>query len=72
MCCLHTNRPSPLLSAPLVNAAHEVNLNPFYLKPLAGNIRVGQGCRGSVRLSDGAIPAPPFDFVIACMERRSF
>ena len=26
MCCFHTNRPSPLLSAPLVNAAHEVNL----------------------------------------------
>ena len=45
-----TNRPSPMLSAPLVNAAHDVNLNPFYLKPLAGNIRVCQGCRGSVRL----------------------
>ena len=67
-----TNRPSPMLSAPLVNAAHDVNLNPFYLKPLAGNIRVCQGCRGSIRLSDGAILAPPFDYVIAGMERRSF
>ena len=52
--------------------APETNVYPFYLKPLAGNIRVCQGCRGSLRLSDGSIPAPPFDFVVARMEKWSF
>ena len=48
------------------------NLNPFYVKMLGGNIRVCQGCRGSLRMRDHSIPAPPFDIVIARAERRQF
>ena len=50
----------------------QTNVNPFYLKPLCGNIRVCQGCRGNLRLPNGSIPAPPFDIVVARMERRLF
>ena len=46
--------------------------SPFFLKALTGNIRICQGCRGSLRLPDGSIPPPPFDLVIARMERRTF
>ena len=41
------------------------------LKPLCGNIRVCQGCRGSLRLPNGSVPAPPFD-IVARMETLSF
>ena len=37
-----------------------------------GNIRICQGCRGSVRLADGSIPNPPHDFVVARLEKRPF
>ena len=58
--------PPPLIHTP------QANVNPFYLKPLSGNIRVCQGCRGSLRLPNGSVPAPPFDIVVARMEKRSF
>ena len=48
------------------------NVNPFYLKKLAGNIRVCQGCRGSLRLVDGSIPTPLYDLVIVRLEKRQF
>lgn len=32
---------------PLISAA-QLNVNPFYLKKLTGNIRICQGCRGSL------------------------
>jgi hypothetical protein len=48
------------------------NLNPFYLKFIIGNIRVCQGCHGSLRLGNGNVPAPPFDVTVARTERRSF
>ena len=48
------------------------NLNPFYVKMLGGNIRVCQGCKGTLRMRDHSIPAPPFDIVIARAERRQF
>ena len=31
-----------------------------------------QGCRSPLRLTDGSIPAPPFDLVMARAERRKF
>ena len=48
------------------------NVNPFYLKSLTGNIRVCQGCRGSLRAVDGSVPQPPYNVVIACREQRPF
>lgn len=48
------------------------NVNPFYLKFIAGNIRVCQGCKGSLRMKDNSIPLPPFDVVIGRAERRQF
>ena len=50
----------------------QCNVNPFYVKPLFGNIRICQGCRGTLRLPDGSIPIAPFDMVVARMERRPF
>ena len=52
--------------------ASQPNTNPFYTKFMQGNIRICQGCRNTLRLLDGSIPAPPFDLVIARAERRSF
>lgn len=48
------------------------NTNPFYVKAIEGNIRVCQGCRGSLKCLDGSVPAPPFDMCSARAERRSF
>ncbi len=69
--------PSPLnvsVGPPPLLRIHstETNVNPFYIKPLGGNIRVCQGCRSSLRLSDGSITAALFDFVVARMEKRSY
>ena len=50
----------------------QCNVNPFYIKPLLGNIRICQGCRGTLRLPDGSIPTAPYDMVVARMERRAF
>ena len=61
-----TSLPPPLISI------NKQNVNPFYLKKLAGNIRVCQGCRGSLRTEDGNIPSPPHDIVVALLERRQF
>ena len=36
------------------------------------NIRMCQGCRSSLRLTDGSILAPPFDLVMARAQRRTF
>ena len=58
--------PPPLIHTP------QATVSPFYLKPLSGNIRVCQGCRGSLWLSNGSVLAPPFDIVVARMEKRSF
>ena len=48
------------------------NTNPFYLKKLSGNIRICQGCRGSLRLASGVIPNPPHDIVVARLEKRQY
>ena len=48
------------------------NTNPFYVKAIEGNIRVCQGCRGSLKCLDGSVPAPPFDMCSARAKRRSF
>ena len=46
--------------------------NPFFLKFIQGNIRVCQGCRGSLRNLDGSLPQPPFDLAVARFERRPY
>lgn len=46
--------------------------NPFFVRFLVGNIRVCQGCRGSLKLPDGSIPSPPNDIVVARLERRPY
>ena len=48
------------------------NSSPFFIRFIAGNIRMCQGCRSSLRSIDGGIPQPPFDLAIARFERRSY
>ena len=48
------------------------NTNPFYIRFIAGNIRICQGCRSILRCADGSVPAPPFDLCVARAERHSF
>ena len=48
------------------------NVNPFYLKLITGNIRTCQGCRSTLRTTDGKIPSPPYDLAIARAERRPY
>lgn len=59
---------SPSVSTPVAVP----NTNPFYVKAIEGNIRVCQGCRGSLKGLNGSVPAPPFDMCSARSERRSF
>jgi hypothetical protein len=65
---------SPFMTTPSTSPTSQVsiNLHPFILKLLGGNIRVCQGCRNSLRLSDGQVPPPPFNVVVARMEKRPF
>ena len=46
--------------------------HPFFIRFIAGNIRMCQGCKNSVRLSDGSIPSPPHDIVVARLEQRQY
>ena len=48
------------------------NINPFYVKVIAGNMRICQGCRGGLKLPNGEVPPPPFDLAIARMEQRPY
>ena len=48
------------------------NTNPFYVRFIAGNIRVCQGCRSSLKCANGSIPAPPFDLCCARAEKCSY
>ena len=56
---------------PLISVTQQ-NVNPFYMKKLTGNIRICQGCRESLRAADGSIPSPPYDIIIAHLEKRPF
>lgn len=73
--------PPPLISVPVSpctppGASSAVcnppNVNPFYVKFIKGNIRICQGCRGSLKTSDGAVPSPPYDLTVARAEQRPF
>ena len=49
--------------------------NPSKCEPIlfeVRNIRVCQGCRGSLKTSDGAVPSLPFDLAVACAEQGPF
>ena len=48
------------------------NVNPFYVKFICGNMRVCQGCKGSLKTTDNHVPAPPFDIAAARAETRPF
>ena len=48
------------------------NCNPFVLKFVAGNIRVCQSCRSSLRQVDGSVPFPPYDLCVSRLERRPY
>ena len=48
------------------------NSNPFFVRFITGNIRICQGCRGSLRLSDGSVPLAPDNIVIARLEKRPY
>ena len=50
----------------------QLNVNPFFLKQLTGNIRVCQGCRGNLQQANGNIPDPPYDMVVAQFENRPY
>lgn len=60
-----TDSSPPALSEP-------PNVNPFYIKFITGNIRVCQGCKGSLKTTDNRIPTPPFDTAAARAENRPF
>ena len=60
-----TDSSPPALSEP-------PNVNPFYIKFITGNIRVCQGCNGSLKTTDNRIPIPPFDIAAARAENRPF
>ena len=62
----------PPIQTPTQLAQAEQNSNPFYLKKLSGNIRICQGCRGSLRLANGTFPSPPHDLIVARLEKRQY
>ena len=53
-------------------AVQPTNPNLFYLKLITGNIRMCQGCRGSLRCADSTIPDPPYNLCIARAEQRPY
>ena len=48
------------------------NNNPFFVRFIEGNIRMCQGCRSSLRYSNGLVPLPPFNLCIGRAEQRSY
>ena len=70
-CTTLSSEPPPLIRFNTSPFQPAIN-NLFFVKVLGGNIRVCQGCRGSLRLTNGSVPSPPFDLVIARMEKRSY
>ena len=70
------NSPSPFSSqmwnVPPSGMQQQTLTHPFFVRFLVGNIRVCQGCRGSLRLPDGSVCSPPNDIVVARLERRPY
>ena len=58
--------------SPFSFSSEQPNINPFYVKVIAGNMQVCQGCRGGLKLSNGEVPPLPFDLAIARMEQRPY
>ena len=69
---LSTSLTPPLVHSSVHLPANPPNVNPFSLKFIQGNIRVCQGCRGSLRTSDGALPSTSFDLAVARAEQHPF
>ena len=60
----NVNATTPV-SVPSSFVSRNPNVNPFYAKFISGNIRVCQGCKGSLCLADYSVPLPPFDLTIS-------
>ena len=43
-----------------------LNINPFYVKVIAGNMSVSR-VQGELKMANGAVPPPPFNLAIARM-----
>lgn len=63
---------SPASSSPTVSRPLPVNGNSFFVRLIFGNIRICQGCRGSLRELNGSIPLPPMDIAVARLEQRPY
>jgi len=50
----------------------QVNINNFFVKPMNNKIKICQGCRGTMRTTNGLIPMPPNNFCIARQEKRQY
>ena len=48
------------------------NTNPFFVRQICGNIRICQGCRGSLRSASGQVHNPLFSMAVARLEKRQF
>ena len=67
------NYTSPLLQPnTFLTTPAPVNMNPFYIKFITGNIRICHGCRSSLCTTTGMVPNPPYDITIARAERRPY
>ena len=64
--------PPPLIRMDPPGPSQPANVNPFYIKFIVGNIRVCQGCKGSLKTVDNHIPTPPFDIAAARSENKPF
>ena len=68
LCLNHTMQCSNKYTTPC--SIKKETLHPFFVRFIVGNIRVCQGCRGNLRLSDGSVPSPPNNLVAARLEKR--
>ena len=71
LCLNHTMQCSNKYTTPC-SIKRETYVNPFFVRFIVGNIRVCQGCRGNLRLSDRSVPSPPNNLVAARLEKRPY
>ena len=48
------------------------NTNPFFMKQMNTRIKVCQGCRQSLKSTNGELQPPPYDYCVARQERRPY
>jgi len=62
---------TPIVARSKRNYQHVTNINPFSIKKMTRRISLCQGCSDSL-LIDGEKPAPPYDYCVARIEKRTF